>query len=44
MGIHINGGKVIATGNMLDRISDSTQNYVVLNFAETQKAFFCYLY
>ena len=37
MGIHINGGMVIATGNMLDFISGSTQNYVVMNFAENQK-------
>ena len=38
MGIHINGGTVITTGNMLDRISESKQNYVVFSFAGTQKA------
>lgn len=32
MGIHINGGSVFATGNMLDRISESNQNYVVFQF------------
>ena len=37
MGIHINGGNVIATGNMLDRISDSTQNYAVFSFSNGQK-------
>ena len=38
MGIYINGGSVVAAGNMLDRISECEQNYVVLNFAGTQKA------
>lgn len=38
MGIHINGGDVFATGNMLDRISESTQNYAVFNFTTQQKA------
>jgi len=28
---------VVATGNMLDRISESTQNYAVFQFASTQK-------
>jgi len=37
MGIHINGGTVIATGNMLDRISESAQNYAVFHFASSQK-------
>lgn len=37
MGIHINGGKVFATGNMLDRISESNQNYAVFSFAQTQQ-------
>ena len=32
MGIHINGGTVCVTGNMLDRISDSKQNFVVFEF------------
>lgn len=35
-GIHINGGTVFATGNMLDRISESTQNFAVFTFAEAQ--------
>lgn len=34
-GIHINGGTVYATGNMLDRISESEQNYAVFSFAGT---------
>ena len=38
MGIHINGGNVMASGNMLDRIGESGQNYVVMSFAESQKA------
>ena len=33
MGIHINGGTVIATGNMLDHIGESRQNYAVFQFA-----------
>lgn len=37
MGIHINGGKVFATGNMLDRISESKQNYAVFSFTQTQQ-------
>lgn len=32
MGIHINGGIVAASGNMLDRISESTQTYAVFTF------------
>ena len=31
MGIHINGGNVFSTGNMLDRISESGQTFVVFN-------------
>ena len=38
MGIHINGGSVYATGNMIDPISESKQNYAVMNFAQTQKS------
>lgn len=38
MGIHINGGTVSATGNMLDRISESTQTYAVFQFMHPQKA------
>ena len=34
-GIHINGGAVTATGNMLDEIAESEQNYVVFNFMES---------
>lgn len=37
LGIHINGGTVFSTGNMLDRISDSKQNFAVFTFAEAQK-------
>ena len=37
MGIHINGGYVFATGNMLDRISESEINYAVFSFTEKQK-------
>ena len=36
MGIHINGGTVIATGSMLDRIENGGQNYAVFNFAGKQ--------
>ena len=36
MGIHINGGTVIATGHMLDRIEDGGQNYAVFQFAQKQ--------
>ena len=38
MGIHINGGTVVATGNMLDHISESEQNHVVFTFQEKIKA------
>ena len=38
MGIYINGGSVCATGNMLDRIAGGSQTYIVLQFAESQKA------
>lgn len=37
MGIHINGGSVFATGNMLDRISESEQTFAVFSFAQSQK-------
>ena len=37
-GIYINGGTVFATGNMLDEIADSKQNYVVFTFASRQTA------
>ena len=37
-GIQINGGTVIATGNMLDRIEGGGQTFAVFSFAETQKA------
>ncbi len=37
LGIHILGGEVIASGNMLDRIEEGGQNYVVFNFKEKQK-------
>lgn len=36
MGIHIKGGTVIATGSMLDRIEDDSQNHAVFNFAQKQ--------
>lgn len=36
MSMNINGGKVIATGNMLDRISGGEQNYAVFSFASRQ--------
>lgn len=36
-GIHINGGTVFSTGNMLDRISESKQNFAVFTFAEAQE-------
>ena len=34
-GIHINGGYVFATGNMLDRIGESKQNYAVFQMAQS---------
>jgi hypothetical protein len=34
MGIHINGGTVIATGHMLDQIQNGGQTYAVFNFAK----------
>ncbi len=37
-GIHINGGKVFATGNMLDRISQSEQTFAVFSFTQSQKS------
>ena len=36
MGIYLNGGTVLATGNMYDRI-DGGQNYAVFQFAERQR-------
>lgn len=36
LGIYINGGTVIATGNMYDQIDGGEQNYVVMTFAQTQ--------
>lgn len=36
LGIYINGGTVIATGNMFDQIDGGEQNYVVMTFAQTQ--------
>ena len=36
LGIQINGGTVIATGNMLDRIEEGGQTYAVLQFAQSQ--------
>lgn len=36
-GIHINGGKVFATGNILDRISESKQTFSVFSFMQSQK-------
>ena len=38
MGIHLNGGNVTATGNMLDRISESAQTYAVFQFLQPQKS------
>lgn len=37
MGIHINGGTVWATGNMLDHISESKQNFAVFRFDSGQR-------
>ena len=37
-GIYINGGKVLATGNMLDYIAGGEQTYAVFSFAERQNA------
>lgn len=34
MGIHINAGKVIASGNMLDRIEEGSQKYILFNLRE----------
>ena len=36
MGIYLNGGTVIATGNMLDRIDEGSQTHAVFSFAQTQ--------
>ncbi len=36
LGIYINGGKVIASGNMLDRIAGGEQTYAVFSFATRQ--------
>lgn len=37
MGIHINGGEICASGNMLDRISESSATYAVFNFASRKQ-------
>ncbi len=37
MGIYINGGSVAATGNMLDVIAGTKQNYAVFQFSSSQK-------
>lgn len=37
MGIYINGGTVLATGNMYDHIEEGKQNFVVFQFASSQK-------
>lgn len=34
--IHINGGTVLVTGNMIDKIKAGGQNYVIFNFKEKQ--------
>lgn len=36
MGIYLNGGTVIATGNMLDRIDEGSQTHAVFSFTQTQ--------
>ena len=36
MGIHLGGGTVIATGNMLDRIENGSQTHAVFSFAQSQ--------
>ena len=36
MGIHVNGGTVMASGHMLDRLEDGGQNYAVFTFSDTQ--------
>ena len=36
MGIYLNGGTVVASGNMMDRIEGGDQNYAVFSFAEQQ--------
>ena len=38
MGIQLNGGTVIATGNMLDHIAQSRQNYAIFQFAESNQS------
>nr|MBQ8253501.1 carbohydrate-binding domain-containing protein [Lachnospiraceae bacterium] len=43
MGIHINGGTVVASGNMLDAIAESTQTYTIFQFASPQTAESCIL-
>ncbi len=37
MGIYIDGGKVIASGNMFDRIAGGEQTYAVFSFVERQQ-------
>ncbi len=36
MGIHVNGGTVIAGGNMYDRLEEGSQTYAVFSFASAQ--------
>ena len=36
MGIHITGGNVIATGSMLDKIEDGSQNHAVFQFSRQE--------
>jgi hypothetical protein len=38
LGIYLNGGTVIASGNMLDHIAQSSQNYAVFQFAENNQS------
>ena len=37
MGIYVNGGTVIASGNMYDRLEEGGQTYAVFSFAQSQK-------
>ncbi|MBQ3054681.1 MAG: carbohydrate-binding domain-containing protein [Oscillospiraceae bacterium] len=37
LGIHLNGGTVTASGNMMDRIGESTSTYAVFHFTERQE-------
>ncbi len=36
LGIHINGGELVASGNMLDAIAESAATYVCLQFRQSQ--------